>query len=168
MNGWRARFRDRLLGPDGYSRPFGDNQSKGETTVSPFFWVLFLGGSLLLPACQAELRESKAELAQVSRGIDLLRDAENPQKAARLAALKGIACKHHCQLKQHCVSAYQVHLDGLQKLAEAKRLVFASKENDTHALSLLADAENQLNAARPETQKCAAMENEAQRDLKRK
>ena len=122
----------------------------------------------MLPACQAGLRESKAELAQVSRGIDLLRDAENPQKANRLAALKRIDCKHHCQLKKQCVSAYEIHLDGLQKLAEAKRLVLASKDNDTHALSLLADAENQLNAARPETQKCAAMENKSQRDLKRK
>lgn len=149
------------MGPSGYI------QSKGETAVSPFFCLLFLGGSLLLPACQAGLRESKAELARLSRGIDQLRDAENSAKANRLEGLLRIDCKHHCQLKELCVSAYQVHLDGLSKLAKAKQLASASKTDDVHALSLLADAEAQLNAARPQAQSCAAKENEAQRELQR-
>lgn len=138
----------------------GRRRKEGETSVSPFFLLVAL---LLLFACNPAEREAKAELARLEQRVDELREAKNDFKQERLEALQVLPCKHHCELQEICVAAYQVHVQALHHLKEARELVLSSSAHDHRALELLSQAERELKEARPKTQYCTRVQNDALR-----
>jgi hypothetical protein len=109
----------------------------------------------------------KAEAGQISRAIDVLRDAPNPQKSALLAALRGVSCAAAdlCELKRLCVAGYSQHVAGLNQTALAKSLL-STAGSDADAAQVLNAASAELARAAPQISACADAQGAAHRKYK--
>jgi hypothetical protein len=128
---------------------------------------LFAHGALLLCATSCSLGPSaseKAEAGQISRAIDLLREAPNAQKPALFAQLQSAHCETPdlCQLKQACSAGYAMHLGGLSETARAKALL-AGGGADAEVMQALEAAKAALSQAEPQIAKCADAQGAAHR-----
>ena len=128
--------------------------------------VAALGGALALAACDASERAARAEAADISRGIDTLRKAENPAKAAPLAALRDKSCSvpDICAVKSVCIAAYEQHERALALVAEAKAGITAAPA--ASVAQTLTLAESALSRAKSQTDDCATRQGEMARHFK--
>jgi hypothetical protein len=83
------------------------------------FWAASLLG---LAACGMGSADKRAEVRSVSTAIDRLRQAPNPDKAAKLQELSRVPCSlaDVCGLRDRCVAAYQLQVEALDRIAAAK------------------------------------------------
>lgn len=94
-----------------------------------------------------------------------MREAPNEEKRTPLEALKAQECKLSCDFLRLCVRAYEMHVDGLTALEEAKMLSYG--KDSLAASSALVRAEETITRAQRLTTACAALEGEYQRELGR-
>jgi hypothetical protein len=125
---------------------------------------------LALSLCRCSLGPSasqKAEAGQISRAIDLLRDAPNAQKNALFAQLQRASCETPdlCALKQMCSAGYAMHLGGLSETARAKALL-ADGGADAEVSQALEAAKTALSQAEPQIAQCADAQGVAHRKYK--
>jgi hypothetical protein len=80
--------------------------------------LLMLG----LVGCDGSASAKRAEVRSISFAIDRLRQAPNPEKAPKLEALSKLPCSlpDTCQLRDHCVGAYQLQVEAVTQIAVAK------------------------------------------------
>jgi hypothetical protein len=109
----------------------------------------------------------KAEAGQISRAIDVLREASNAQKPELFAALQGASCETPdlCELKQLCVAGYAQHLQGLSETTRAKAL-FADGGTAIEVTRALDGARAELSLAEPQIARCADAQGAAHRKYK--
>jgi hypothetical protein len=125
---------------------------------------------LLLCATACSLGPSasqKTEAGQISRAIDVLREAPNAQKPALFAQLQRAACEAPdlCELKQICSAGYAMHLGGLSETARAKALL-ADGGADAQVNQALEAAKAALTQAEPQIAKCADAQGAVHRKYK--
>ena len=123
---------------------------------------------LCVPGCSLGPSASqKAEAGQISRAIDVLREAPNAQKPALFAQLQSVACETPdlCELKQICSAGYAMHLGGLSETARAKALL-ADGGADAQVNQALEAAQAALAQAEPQIAKCADAQGAAHRKYK--
>ncbi|HEX3777583.1 MAG TPA: hypothetical protein VHV51_24105 [Polyangiaceae bacterium] len=109
----------------------------------------------------------KAEAGNLSRAIDLLREAPNAQKPELFTALQSTSCETPdlCELKRICESGYAKHLSGLRQTAAAKSLL-ADGGADGEVVNALAAATAALEEAAPQIAQCADAQGAAHRKYK--
>lgn len=120
--------------------------------------------------CQCSLGPSaseKAEAGQISRAIDVLRDAPNAQKGELLDTLKAIGCAAPslCELQRLCVDGYGQHVLALSETARAKALI-AAGDTQGEASGILSAAQAELAEAAPKIARCADAQGAAHRAYK--
>jgi hypothetical protein len=120
--------------------------------------------------CRCSLGPSasqKAEAGQISRAIDVLREAPNAQKPELFAQLQKAACETPdlCALKQQCSAGYAMHLGGLSETARAKALL-ADGGADAQVNQALEAAKAALTQAEPQIAQCADAQGAAHRKYK--
>lgn len=120
-------------------------------------------GLLLLLGCESD-SEAKAEAGKVSRAVEVLREADNAAKQPALNELRALPCSRPevCGVQSACVAAYELHLRGLDGIAESKR---RASEGDAGAdlPALIGAAQDSLERAKTLAQKCADAQGELQR-----
>ncbi len=111
-------------------------------------WAFFLG-ALLLASCSRVSPERRAEFEQISRAIDVLRNAPNEHKAQRIQPLRELSCDAYCDLRDTCVSAYEIHIAALELIERARSKPNLIEEE-------LDQAELRLGRAKDAATACAA------------
>lgn len=108
----------------------------------------------------------KAEAGRISRAIDQLRDAPNPQKGERLDALKALPCEtaELCELQRTCVEGFGQHVFALAETTRAKSLMATPKAAE--AARILDFAQSELAEAAPKISHCADTQGAAKRKYK--
>ncbi|MEO6603964.1 MAG: hypothetical protein ABIQ16_29040 [Polyangiaceae bacterium] len=108
----------------------------------------------------------KAEAGQITRAIELLRDAPNAQKGALLDGLKSASCAAPdlCELQRLCVDGYGQHVAALSETERAKALVATG--DAAEASRALDYARSELAEAAPKIAHCADAEGAARRKYK--
>lgn len=126
---------------------------------------LFAGAVLAL-ACAHDDGPARSEAAAVSRAVEVLRNADNAQKSAPLAALRAVPCSlpDICAVQSFCVAAYEEHVRVLT-------LITAINDNAAVAPAdalkdALATAEAGLIRAKTQTDACATKQGELARRYK--
>jgi hypothetical protein len=111
--------------------------------------------------------DQKAEAGRISRAIDLLREASNPQKPEFFTQLQNAPCATPdlCALKQVCTAGYAEHLAGLTQTAHAKALL-ADGGTDAVVSQALDAATKALTEAAPHIAACADAQGAAHRKYK--
>jgi len=128
-------------------------------------WALF---SCLLCHCSLGPSASeKAEAGLITRAIDVLRDAPNPQKGALLDGLKSASCAvpELCELQRVCVDGYGQHEAALSETEHAKGLL-ATGGDPAEVGRALDYARAELAEAAPKIARCADAEGSARRKYK--
>ena len=102
----------------------------------------------------------------ITRAIDVLRDAPNPQKAALLDTLKSVSCAvpDLCALQRVCIDGYGQHVAALSETERARALM--SSNNALEAGRTLDYARVELAQAAPKIAQCADAEGAARRKYK--
>lgn len=103
-------------------------------------------------------QDAVAEAAALSHGIDALRQAPNPDKAERLAALRQMPCSEPdlCELKRECERAYTKHVVAL---ARVERVNLDIEKGEEEGLEDELDgARATLIEAEAETQGCVGLQ----------
>ena len=118
-------------------------------------------------ACTGEEAENKREFTKISWAIRMLREAANEKKSANLDHLKQLDCKKYCELREQCVHAYELHLEGLTALHRAKILINEGQHEDERALAYLDEAESRLLKARTLSLKCHTRQTELSHSQRR-
>jgi hypothetical protein len=125
-----------------------------------------VAGALALAACAHDDGPARSEAAAVSRAVELLRNADNGQKSALLAALRAVPCSipDVCGVQSFCVAAYEEHVRVLT-------LIKAVSDNASSAApdtlkEALATAEAGLTRAKTQTDACATKQGELARKYK--
>ncbi|HTQ07239.1 MAG TPA: hypothetical protein VMI54_25455 [Polyangiaceae bacterium] len=128
--------------------------------------LLVLAGALALAACAHDDGPARSEAAAVSRAVEVLRNADNAQKSAPLAALRALSCTvpEICGVQSLCVAAYEEHVRVLA-LIDAARASAASAPPDA-LKDALAAAEAGLARAKAQTDACASKQGELARKYK--
>ena len=128
------------------------------------------GGAALLvalvsssAACRSQAEaEARVEAERVVVAVRALRDADNLDKAPRLAALRQSQCqlKDICDLKRECVDAYTLYVSGLDSLRAVKKSLAddAGVADPKASMRLLDDAEKQVKRGRERAERCATLE----------
>lgn len=108
-----------------------------------------------LAACAHDDGPERSEAAAVSRAVEALRNADNSQKNAPLAALRAVPCSvpDICAAQSFCVAAYEEHVRALT-LIDAAKTAAASAAAET-LRDALAAAEAGLARAKAQTDECA-------------
>ena len=109
----------------------------------------------------------KAEAGRISRAIDQLRDAPNPEKAALLDALKAVPCEtaELCELQRSCVDGFGQHVFALAETSRAKSLM-TTPEGSAEAARILDFAQSELSEAAPKINHCATTQGATKRKYK--
>jgi hypothetical protein len=109
----------------------------------------------------------KAEAGRISRAIDQLRDAPNPQKGELLDALKAAHCETAdlCELQRTCVDGFGQHVFALAETTRAKSLM-ATPEGSAEAARVLDFAQSELTQAAPKISHCADTQGATKRKYK--
>jgi hypothetical protein len=123
----------------------------------------FVAGALVLAACVHDEGPARSEAAAVSRAVEALRNADNAQKSAPLAALRAVACSipDICAVQSFCVAAYEEHIRVLTLIVAINDNA-ASAPADTLKEGL-ASAEAGLTGAKARTDECATKQGELAR-----
>jgi hypothetical protein len=118
------------------------------------------GFGALLFGCPAGDGPARSEAAAVSRGIEALRNADNAQKSAPLAALRALPCSvaDVCAVQSLCVAAYEGHVQALA-LIERVKATARTAPVETVQRSLT-EAERALERAKQGTDDCATKQGE--------
>ncbi len=92
----------------------------------------------------------------MSRAVDALRAAENPQKMAFLAALRAVPCSvpEVCAVQSLCLAAYEGHVRALELILEVKAIASSAPVEKVKAELLAADAS--LSKAKLATEECTS------------
>lgn len=94
--------------------------------------------------------------------VRALRNAENEDKPARLGALRATACTlpDVTELKNECVSAYELYTKGLDAVRAVKRSLSADAGEDDakRAGELLIGAERDVASGKQRASRCAEIE----------
>jgi hypothetical protein len=114
--------------------------------------------ALALAACAHDDGPARSEAAAVSRAVEALRNADNRQKGALLAALRAVPCSvpDVCAVQSSCAAAYEEHVRVLA-LIEAARAAASTAPADT-LKDALAAAEAGLARAKTQTDECATQQ----------
>lgn len=109
---------------------------------------------------------AKQSAAQVARGVEVLRNAANPAKAAALAPLVHADCSGPdvCETRDACATAYAQHVEGLA-LTEAAKLQLTTGKS-LEASKLLGTAERKLGEAASKIADCTDREASLRRRYK--
>jgi hypothetical protein len=110
-----------------------------------------------------ESRAERLEFARLSRAVDVLRTAENSQKRPPFERLRAEACEFFCDYQKLCIAAYELHLEGLSAIEEARLL--AATADEALVAPALGLAEAKISEARRRTTECAAKQGEIERQL---
>ena len=125
-----------------------------------------VAGALALAACAHDDGPARSEAAAVSRAVEVLRNADNAQKSAPLAALRAVPCSlpDVCGVQSLCVAAYEEHVRVLTLLAAINdNAAVAPADALKEALS---KAEAGLTRAKAQTDACATKQGELARKYK--
>jgi len=119
--------------------------------------------ALLGLACESDA-EAKAEAGKLSHAIDSLRDADNSAKRPALEQLRALPCSRPetCGVQSACVAAYELHLRGLDGVAQGKQQALAG-DAGADLPALIAAAQDSLERAKGLAQKCADAQGELAR-----
>jgi hypothetical protein len=111
---------------------------------------------LPLAGCPAGDGPARSEAASVSRAVDALRAAENPQKASHLAALRALPCSvpDVCGVQSLCLAAYEEHVHALELIDKVKAIASSAPVEQVKADLMAADAS--LGKAKLATEDCTA------------
>jgi hypothetical protein len=92
----------------------------------------------------------------VSRAVDALRAAENPQKAAFLGTLRAVPCSvpDVCAVQSLCLAAYEGHVRALELIEQVKASASSAPVEKLKADLTAADAS--LSAAKVATEECTS------------
>lgn len=94
--------------------------------------------------------------------VRALREADNEDKPARLAALRAVPCElpDVCGLRTECVSAYELYTKGLDAVRAVKKSLASDAGDDDarRAGELLAGAERDVAAGKQKASRCAELE----------
>jgi hypothetical protein len=129
-----------------------------------FLRVTLIGLGLLALACESDA-EARAEAGKLAHAIEALRGADNQGKAPALAELRALPCSGEatCSVQSTCVAAYELHLRGLEGVAEGKRRASAGESGAADLPTLVASAQAALERAKDLSQKCADAQGELTR-----
>ncbi len=98
--------------------------------------------ALALASCSTG-RDSAAQQSagQVARAVEVLRNAANDGKSRSLASLSQLPCAAPdvCSVRDACVAAYTLHVDGLALTEQAKARLRAGEDRQAGLLVLQAD-----------------------------
>lgn len=136
----------------------------GARTALPRVCALTL--VLATSGCRQTDPELRAEAARLSRAVDVLRQADNAEKAGPLEALERLECTADdlCALKERCASAYRLHVDALAAVAKVRRATRGNAEPlSVGAVQMLQEATQQLETAKKQAKECADREGEIAR-----
>jgi hypothetical protein len=102
------------------------------------------------------------------RAVTELREAQNPEKRPLLEALTKTPCTAPdvCAFQQLCVSAYQAHVSGFERIERVRRTLdidAATLEGPSALVTELQRAETALRQARKAVEACSAREGELAR-----
>jgi hypothetical protein len=124
--------------------------------LSPSTWLWLCCAAL---GCESDAA-AKAEAGKLSHALDVLREADNAQKASALAELRAVGCTQPetCGVQSACVAAYEAHVRGLEGIAQSKRL--AHEDAGPEVPALLESARESLERAKGLAQKCADAQGE--------
>jgi hypothetical protein len=119
--------------------------------------------ALLLVGCPASDGAERSEAAALSRAIDALRSADNPNKAGALQALRAAPCTFPdiCAVRSACIAAYELHVRGVEAAAKAAGLL--NTDEAPKAAELLGTAESDLKRASELANACTSAQGELQR-----
>jgi hypothetical protein len=122
--------------------------------VRSLLWALGLG----MVGCRTEHSLPEGEsTAHICWAEERLRSVSNSEKASYLADLKSSGCmkgSDTCVVRDRCVAAYTLHVDGLKLTAAAKQQL---NDGDGEAAArLLGSAQEKLERARGEVDDCTA------------
>jgi hypothetical protein len=122
-----------------------------------------VAGVLALAGCAHDDGPARSEAAAVSRAVEVLRNADNAQKSAPLAALRAVPCSlpDICGVQSFCVAAYEEHVRVLGLLTAINDNA-ASAPADTLKEALVT-AEAGLTRAKAQTDACATKQGELAR-----
>jgi hypothetical protein len=118
---------------------------------------------LLATACDGGPGPSaRAEAERVVVAARALRNAENEDKPARLGALRAVECTlpDVCELKNECVSAYELYNKGLDAVRAVKKSLGtdAGAADAERAAELLLGAEKDVASGKQRASRCAEVE----------
>jgi hypothetical protein len=125
--------------------------------------LAFLRGAVLaaflLLGCDGDAR-ARAEADHVVSAVRALRDANDDDKPARLAALRATACQDPkvTELKDECVAAYELYLAGRDATRAVKKSLDSDGGDVTGARLLLERAEKDVQAGRRRAEACNLLE----------
>ena len=90
----------------------------------------------------------------MSRAVDALRAAENPQKVAHLSALRAVPCSvpDVCAVQSLCLAAYEGHVRALELIDKVKAIASSAPVEQVKADLLAADSS--LQQAKVATDEC--------------
>ncbi|MCC6664946.1 MAG: hypothetical protein IT375_14430 [Polyangiaceae bacterium] len=111
-------------------------------------------------ACQGgPAAGARTEADQLVNAVRALREADNADKPARLAALRGTLVSEPdlTELKAECVSAYELYTQGLDAVRAVKKSLASDGGDDDakRAGELLAGAERDVAAGKQRATRCA-------------
>lgn len=123
---------------------------------------ILVGVALLVACGKRPSQDAVAEAAGLSHGIDALRQAQNLEKAERLAALRQMPCSEPdlCELKRECERAYTKHVVALGQVERVKLDIEKGEEEGLD--EELDGARAALIEAEAETQGCVGLQAAAQ------
>jgi hypothetical protein len=127
-----------------------------------WLWLALLA---FAAGCEGEqAQEARREAARVSRAVDVLRGAPNPEKAPRLVALRAVECTAPdvCEVKEACVRAYERHLAAVEGSRAARRAVTADAALDQDAAGAAAElttrSQAELEKGKELNRRCLALQ----------
>jgi len=128
-------------------------------------WGHFALALALVSGCEGEQeQEVRREAARISRAVDVLRAAPNPDKPPRLAALRAIPCSARdvCDMQQACMVGYEHHLAAVAGTRAASRAVGAdtalAPDAARAAAELTERSEAELEKGKELNRKCLALQ----------
>lgn len=124
-----------------------------------------LAASAALVTVSCDHGEPRAELARVSRAVDVLREAPAGSKRRALEELEVTPCTDPgvCELRARCAAAYTLHVRATEATATVRRELEA--DGGAASAARLAAAERDLRASLPETEACSRRQSELHRTL---
>jgi hypothetical protein len=118
---------------------------------------------VLASACDGGVgAEARAEAERAVVAVRALREADNADKPARLAALRALSSTRPDvgELLRECVGAYELYTRGLDAVRAVKKSLAADggQSDAKRAGELLASAERDVAAGKQKATRCAELE----------
>ncbi|MBK7579985.1 MAG: hypothetical protein IPI67_07230 [Myxococcales bacterium] len=124
--------------------------------------LAFVLGLLALECQGGPNANERADAERVVVAVRALREADNEDKLARLAALRAIESTgvDSSELKRTCVSAYELYTKGLDAVRAVKKSLSsdAGSKAAERAGELLLEAERDVAAGKQQATRCSEIE----------